>query len=956
MKTKLFLIPIIFILGLLVVNAQASSKQPLIANTFFFNESLTTSNTFVTVGEDLFNVTRATPISFIRASFQGTKLTGDAGLDEFFWRILLDGQEVINATQSLEVDETSPIELQAGLGDLAIGLHNLTFQHRVTIETLLTSEISFSIITDQFLNGSTIPLENQSISFTVDDIEIFTKFGELNFTKLRDDSQIFLSIFGQVTSIDSNVDVEIKLRMNGEESGILSTGIQDPTEIKFVTYSWFFTEALSGTNTIEVFARNLQNIKVTSFDGNIAIAETIGDDIEINLNATDIGTFSTSSTTPVIIDSILINVGNGSTLVIISETTVTKSTSGKDNITMFVGISDFGQSFNHTLQLEGASDIANFAFIAVPPALPSISGLKNITLQVFVESTTVTLTNTSFFVIEILPIEILAVVDDPPVCSLISPPDNTFTNETIIQFNISVSDDFRVDNVSLFHNHSGIFVLNETAIVNTNISTVTFNKTIPHNATIVWNGFVSDNASQSVFCGFNFTLTINQTFPPDSTPPVITLITPQNNTVNNTIPLNITFTVTDNSPNLIICELTNSTFFFDSGTFAQSINQNLTLAEGEISLSQNFPNILLTCFDNTPLNNSATLNLNYTLDTVPPIIFPISPPNNTRFNKDLVNSISIKANCTDVPLFRFNMTISNSSDIIASFETRTTVNNFAVIDETLNIENLGLGNYTIDYICSDPHTKKDIPNYFVTKNNAENKIKWNTPSGNEYELEYLEEDYILLTHGSKKHIDNDRYYFWFIMNETEDGTKRIFTFELENNKFSVAYLPDSEYKGHFIMGNNYFDFEFNDPDAEYLVTLNQNNNYEIKIKTKKTTLNFSSTGELNIATLETQFEIFFVEQVEDLFKVTECRTDTGSVLLLGLFFFIAFGLIVMGLSTGIGFIGLFGALMLLVTSWFISACIAILALMLTLLAVLFIFFFIFRGFFPSVFDGGITRR
>ena len=592
MKVKLLFMVLILILSFATVQAQIT-REPLIANTFFFNESTTSSTTFVTVGENLFDVTRPTPISFVRSSFQGTKVTGSDALDEFFWRILLDGIEIVNATQSLEFQETSAIELQAGVGDLSIGTHNITFQHRISTETLRTSDISFSLITDQFLNSSRIPLQNQTVNFTVDDIEIFTLLSEVNFTKLSDDSNIFLSIFGQVVSEDPNVDVEIKLRINGEESGVLSTGIQDTSEIKFVTYSWFFDTVPLGTNTIEVLARNLQNTKVTSFDGTISIAETIGDGIEINFNDTQLGTFSTSSTTPVLVDSFMIDIANGSTLVIISETTVTKSTSGKDNITMFIDIVGFGASFNHTVQLEASSDIANFPFIAVPPALPSLAGLKNISLFVFVESTTVTLTNTSFFAIEILPIEVLVVVDNPPEVTLINPTDNTITNETFITFEANLKDDNFIFNASLFHNASGLFQLNSTQLVNSINTTVFFNITFPKNVTMVWNILTFDNISQSAFALSNFTLTINETFifiPP--IPPVIgiDLISPLNDSVNRNGSVFFSFTTNvSGTASLLIdnifqqnlsAALGSNTFLEISFTVNETILWNVTLING----------------------------------------------------------------------------------------------------------------------------------------------------------------------------------------------------------------------------------------------------------------------------------------------------------------------------------------------------------------------------------------
>ncbi len=130
----------------------------------------------------------------------------------------------------------------------------------------------------------------------------------------------------------------------------------------------------------------------------------------------------------------------------------------------------------------------------------------------------------------------------------------------------------------------------------------------------------------------------------------------------------------------------------------------------------------INCFDNSPANNSAVLNLNYTLDTVPPIIIPISPVNLSKFNRGIATSINIIANCTDLPVFRHNITITNVSDTIASFENLVPVNNIIRIEETLDISELGAGNYTVTHTCSDPHTKKKIDNYTREKP-SEYKVK-----------------------------------------------------------------------------------------------------------------------------------------------------------------------------------------------------------------------------------------
>jgi len=248
----------------------------------------------------------------------------------------------------------------------------------------------------------------------------------------------------------------------------------------------------------------------------------------------------------------------------------------------------------------------------------------------------------------------------------------------------------------------------------------------------------------------------------DITPPVITLISPTNNTLNNTIPLNITFSVTDNFPNDIICILENSTNVFDSGAFIQSITSVLVLAQGFIALRQEFQNLELTCFDNTLLNNSATLLLNYTLDTIPPVIIPILPLNESVFVKETMSSIEISGNCTDLPVFRFNITISNSSNEIASFQSTDSVNDIISISETLDLTNLGVGNYTIQYECADPHTKNKIENYNVRKNTTNSKIKYTTPEKNIYEIIYSDVNTVNITsYGTSKSNDGSKYNFWY---------------------------------------------------------------------------------------------------------------------------------------------------------------------------------------------------
>lgn len=811
--------------------------QPLVADTFFFDFDETTSTTFVNIASDLFILNRNSP-AFISTSFEATKTTGTAARTDYFWRILLDGIDIVNLTHSLEVDETAPLQIQKTLGNLAIGMHNITLQHRVSSDTLRTSDISFAVVTSQFINGTILISQGENLSFSTTET-IPTLKQEFNFTKQEDRSSIFVSVFGQASTISANADLQMFIEINGEQSGSFSQGMVDSSDNKVIAYSWLFDDLQSGINTVKIFSQNLQGSKTTSFNGDLDIVESISDDIEVNIQHEEFGLFSTASTTPVIIGNLFINISSDNSLVISSQSTISKDTAGKDNVTMFVNIENFGGSFNHTLQLEGASDIAILSFVATPPILPS--GFTNISLRAFVQSgTTATFTNISFLAFEIKPLESV-----------------------------------------------------------------------------------------------------------DLTPPNITLISPNNNTLDNIHPLNITFSVSDDSSNLIDCTLRNSTNDFSQGVFIQDTPSNLILDTGLTELSQNFPNLEIICFDNSFLNNSRTLTFNITIDTIIPILSFTSPENNSQFDKGTISSINIKGNCSDTSLFRFNITITNQTDQVASFETRTQIGNFMFLDETLNIENLGANTYTASYLCADPHTKKEISDYNVNKNTSKNSIKFVSPSLNEYEISYStppKNPVNVLSYGWNK--ESDHYNFWYRLNKTEDGSRNDFSFEVENNKFPVEYLPNSEFPAHFIMENNWLDMKLkDDPLATYLVTLNVNNNYEIEVNTNLTFLNFSSTGELNVVTLETTFNIFLFVPITDAYSRVDCPISDDLQSTLFFMFMVVLAFVIMGLGFAIrnGLVGTLGGFLLIILSVFFYACILAVGLVLTALGVFMVSFFIFKG-------------
>lgn len=102
--------------------------------------------------------------------------------------------------------------------------------------------------------------------------------------------------------------------------------------------------------------------------------------------------------------------------------------------------------------------------------------------------------------------------------------------------------------------------------------------------------------------------------------------------------------------------------------------------------------------------------------------------------------------------------------------------------------------------------------------------------------------------------------------------------------------------------------------------------------------------------LITAILMFPIINAQQSFDILICSDISSNAVLLGIFTFFALFLILLGVLTNVGFIGLFGAVILLVLSIYISPCINIFGFALALLSLLLFFFFIFRGRFPSTTD------
>ncbi len=444
-------------------------------------------------------------------------------------------------------------------------------------------------------------------------------------------------------------------------------------------------------------------------------------------------------------------------------------------------------------------------------------------------------------------------------------------------------------------------------------------------------------------------------------PPIVTIISPANHTITNVFPLNITFSVSTNAPGQpdASCSLQNSTNVFSSDTFPLNTNVNLTLTEGQ-DINRNFT-LDISCQDNGfPFNIEGSARINVFIDNILPVITIGSPQNGVRFNTDISTFINISGVCTDFPVFRYNITIRNETgNTVFDDEIRNDpvlANSITLVSE-IATSSLALGNYTTTHTCADTHTRQRINDYSVTTtrvaetysrtNYSSYTVRWITDKQNDFQIMYIPLLYTASTYGSTKQASGDRYNVWYNIDAAEDDTRRDMIFVLRSLN-DISYVSNSRFDAHFIIKDNWIDFEIkDDPDATYTVT-SRGSSYVIIINTNQTTIDFSSIGDLNIQIVQTSFEVFFVEQIVDALTIGQCPDNLPDMIILTLIIGFALFFIWIGFSADIGFAGLFGSIILLISTWYFVACIQLLAFAVAMLALVLILYFPLKGFFVDI--------
>ena len=313
------------------------------------------------------------------------------------------------------------------------------------------------------------------------------------------------------------------------------------------------------------------------------------------------------------------------------------------------------------------------------------------------------------------------------------------------------------------------------------------------------------------------------------TPPVIVPPSPIDNAVNATnVTLNVTHPTTNN-------DLTYYLYFGSNPTLTESDLYLSNAARTGALTTGEYKSFLTNVSDgtyyykwkvkNTTNNNfsSNTTQRTWTLDsTIPTITLnPINSFNTSTVSKinqygDILNyNITVK---DETELFGFVINVTRGGVSFFNFSNITLSGHKTFnFTNSSNTSSWPAGVYNINITAADAHTSLSIKDYNIYQ--LLNKITFDTEEGNE----------ISITSGGAYSTEytkkKDKYEISF--NYLFKDSERTFTVK-SNNK--IYYLPNSKYKGHFIvlsngLKGNWIDFE----NVGENYTINKLNDFEYEI-------------------------------------------------------------------------------------------------------------------------------
>lgn len=392
-------------------------------------------------------------------------------------------------------------------------------------------------------------------------------------------------------------------------------------------------------------------------------------------------------------------------------------------------------------------------------------------------------------------------------------------------------------------------------------------------------------------------------------PPTSPIVTRPNSTdVFNSL-VNITYTNgTPNSPNVLYnnsIDLLNGSLVFQQNIVKNTTNTTYIFNSALISTGTYI--IRVQSCDNASLC-SYGFSSTFWIDNTKPSIIPVSPEgdNSTSFyNSGIINLTIQFTDSRD--LFGYNVTINHTNGTTFYSKTNSISGTSYTMSES--VDTTSFENDT-DYrvwarVC-DSHTSNIIsPATSINKTEREllfnfkgTEIKIASVSGDELSTSYVKLD--------------DRYSFSFEYSKILTEKHYILT-----SSEHITYLPNSKYRGHFVVNNYWIDFE---GIGDVIVDEPIENEFHITVKSSGTKAVFNSIGELNCNTLLYTFYLtktapsgtpygLSIITLTNWFNTDALDiTTTSGVLVLFFLFFVWVALIIMTEFTKVPIIGLLTSL------------------------------------------------
>lgn len=243
------------------------------------------------------------------------------------------------------------------------------------------------------------------------------------------------------------------------------------------------------------------------------------------------------------------------------------------------------------------------------------------------------------------------------------------------------------------------------------------------------------------------------------------------------------------------------------------------------TLSDGYYTVNLTANDTDGDENSTLIY--FTVDSTNPIITVTSPTNNTWYS----DSVTVTASCSDANPYLLNYTFYN---ITNQFDSQQDMTAPLTLSDTVDTSELNSSVYYVNFTCSDSHTSMSIVEYDVVKDLLNNKITFN----GDVSIKMYSNDVGFTVEDITTEKLMDRYNFDY----GGSVNKGTYYFEIESN-YPIVEVKNTGYKGHFVTGKYWIDFNNDDSKAIYNIIKVDKKTYRIGITT--TSLNFNSIGELN---------------------------------------------------------------------------------------------------------------